>query len=194
MSIKDHKPIYIIGNHMPATKVIKFWFEDIESRQQFSKDPKFDQVVRTKFTKTYHLAVQGLLYAWREHSLYALAEIIVLDQLLRNMFRGTPKAFQADTIALILAQEAIRKKFDMELDNSKKSFFYMPFMHSESKEMHDIALFLFDQPGLEDGFNFEVKHKAIIDHFGRYPQRNEMLKRKSTDDELDFLSQPGSLF
>ena len=110
------------------------------------------------------------------------------------MFRGTPKAFQADTIALILAQEAIRKKFDMELDNSKKSFFYMPFMHSESKEIHDIALFLFDQPGLEDSFNFEVKHKAIIDHFGRYPQRNEMLKRKSTDDELDFLSQPGSLF
>ena len=179
---------------MSATNVIQFWFEDIEPRQQFSKDLKFDQLVRAKFGETYQLAKQGLLYAWREHPLDALAEIIVLDQLSRNMFRGTPKAFAADTIALVLAQEAIRKKFDKELDNSKKSFFYMPFMHSESKEIHDIALFLFDQPGLEDSFNFEVKHKAVIDRFGRYPHRNEILERESTADELEFLSQPGSSF
>ena len=179
---------------MSATTVIQFWFEDIEPRQQFTKDLEFDESIRTKFSETYQLATQGLLYAWREHPLDALAEILVLDQFSRNMFRNTPKAFEADTVALVLAQEAIRKKFDKELNNSKKAFFYMPFMHSESKEIHDIALFLFDQPGLEDSFNFEIKHKAIIDRFGRYPHRNEILGRKSTADELKFLSQPGSSF
>ena len=179
---------------MSATTVIQFWFEDIEPRQQFTKDLEFDESIRTKFSETYQLATQGLLYAWREHPLDALAEILVLDQFSRNMFRNTPKAFEADTVALVLAQEAIRKKFDKELNNSKKAFFYMPFMHSESKEIHDIALFLFDQPGLEDSFNFEIKHKAIIDRFGRYPHRNEILGRESTADELEFLSQPGSSF
>jgi uncharacterized protein (DUF924 family) len=179
---------------LSATTVIQFWFEDIEPRQQFTKDLEFDESIRTKFSETYQLATQGLLYAWREHPLDALAEILVLDQFSRNMFRDTPKAFEADTVALVLAQEAIRKKFDKELNNSKKAFFYMPFMHSESKEIHDIALFLFDQPGLEDSFNFEIKHKTIIDRFGRYPHRNEILGRESTADELEFLSQPGSSF
>ena len=179
---------------MSATTVIQFWFEDIEPRQQFTKDLEFDESIRTKFSETYQLATQGLLYAWREHPLDALAEILVLDQFSRNMFRNTPKAFEVDTVALVLAQEAIRKKFDKELNDSKKAFFYMPFMHSESKEIHDIALFLFDQPGLEVSFNFEIKHKAIIDRFGRYPHRNEILGRESTADELKFLSQPGSSF
>lgn len=179
---------------MAATDVIQFWFEDIEPKQQFIKDLEFDEQLRAKFGGVHRLAAQGLLYAWREHPLDALAEIIVLDQFSRNMFRDTPAAFATDTLALVLAQEAIRKKFDKDLDNSKRSFLYMPFMHSESKEIHDIALFLFDQPGLENNYNFEVKHKAIIDRFGRYPHRNEILGRESTKEELEFLSQPGSSF
>ncbi len=110
------------------------------------------------------------------------------------MYRDKPKAFAQDTLALVLAQEAIRRKLDTELQASQKAFLYMPFMHSESAEIHDIAVFLFDQPGLEDNYNFELKHKAIIDRFGRYPHRNEILKRKSTPEELEFLSQPGSSF
>ena len=179
---------------MSATDVIQFWFEEIEPKQRFIKDFDFDEALRIKFGDTHQLAKQGLLYAWREHPLDALAEIIVLDQFSRNMFRDSPAAFITDTLALVLAQEAIRKKFDKELDNSKKAFLYMPFMHSESKEIHDIALFLFDQPGLEDNYNFEVKHKAIIDRFGRYPHRNDILGRESTAEELEFLSQPGSSF
>ena len=178
---------------MAATEIIQFWFEDIEPKQRL-KDFEFDELLRVKFGDVHRLASQGLLYAWREHPLDALAEIIVLDQFSRNMFRDTKQAFATDILALVLAQEAIRKKFDKELDSIKKSFLYMPFMHSESKKIHDIALFLFDQPGLEDGFNFEVKHKAIIDRFGRYPQRNEFLGRESTAEELEFLSQSGSSF
>ena len=179
---------------MSATDVIQFWFDEIEPKQRFIKDLNFDELLRSKFEETHQRARQGLLYAWREHPLDALAEIIVLDQFSRNMYRDTPAAFETDTLALVLAQEAIRRKFDKELDNSKRAFLYMPFMHSESKEIHDIALFLFDQPGLEDNYNFEVRHKDIIDRFGRYPHRNAILGRESTEEELEFLSQPGSSF
>ncbi len=179
---------------MSATEVIQFWFEDIEPKQRFIKDLEFDELIRRKFGAAHQQARQGLLYAWREHPLDALAEIIILDQFSRNMFRDSQLAFASDTLALVLAQEAIRRKFDNKLDSSKKAFLYMPFMHSESKEIHEIALFLFDQPGLEDNYNFEIRHKKIIDRFGRYPHRNELLGRESTPEELEFLSQPGSSF
>ena len=179
---------------MSATEVIKFWFEDIEPKQRFVKDSAFDELIRSKFTQTHEKAANGLLYKWRDHPLDALAEIIVLDQFSRNMFRDTEQAFAYDTLALVLAQEAVRRKLDKELEPVQKAFLYMPFMHSESKEIHDLAIYLFDQPGLEDNYNFELKHKIIIDKFGRYPHRNTILNRTSTLEEVEFLKQPGSGF
>ncbi len=177
-----------------AQDIIRFWFEEITPAQRFKKDPEFDALIRERFRKVHKRASGGLLYTWRDHPLDALAEIIVLDQFSRNMYRDSPRAFAQDTLALVLAQEAVRRKQDVELEAKYRAFLYMPFMHSESAEIHEIAMFLFDQPGLEDNFNFEVKHKAIIDRFGRYPHRNEVLRRKSTAEELEFLSQPGSGF
>lgn len=110
------------------------------------------------------------------------------------MYRDTPGAFASDTLALVLAQEAVRRKLDAELNATQKAFLYMPFMHSESAEIHEIALYLFDQEGLEDNYNFELKHKEIIDRFGRYPHRNKILGRESTAEEIEFLAQPGSSF
>ena len=179
---------------MPAQDVIKFWFEEIEPKQRFKKDPEFDALIRDRFGKTHDCARKGLLYTWREEPLGALAEVIVLDQFSRNMFRDSAEAFAYDTLALVLAQEAVRRKLDAELGSSYKSFLYMPFMHSESREIHEIAMFLFDQPGLEDNFNYELKHKEIIERFGRYPHRNELLGRESTPEEIEFLAQPGSSF
>ncbi len=179
---------------MSATEVIKFWFEEIEPKQRFAKDLAFDELIRTRFGKLHERAVAGLLYTWREHPLDALAEIIILDQFSRNLFRNSADAFAYDSLALVLAQEAIRRKLDVELELRKKAFLYMPFMHSESAEIHEIALYLFSQPGLEDNFNSELKHKEIIDRFGRYPHRNAALGRESTPEELDFLSRPGSSF
>lgn len=179
---------------MSATEVIQFWFDEIEPRQRFGKDAEFDELIRSRFDATHQRAQQGLLYTWREHPLDALAEIIVLDQFSRNLYRESGLAFASDTLALVLAQEAIRRKFDSELEPGKKAFLYMPFMHSESPEIHEIALYLFDQPGLEDNFNYEIRHKEIIDRFGRYPHRNQVLGRESTKEELEFLSQPGSSF
>ena len=174
--------------------VIRFWFEETAPKQRFQKDPDFDKLVRERFGKLHRRASRGLLYTWREHPLDALAEIIVLDQFSRNMFRDSPKAFAQDVLALVLAQEAVRRKLDTELAPLHKAFLYMPFMHSESAEIHEIALYLFDQPGLEENYNYEVKHKEIIDRFGRYPHRNSILRRKSTPEEREFLKQPGSSF
>lgn len=179
---------------MSATEVIKFWFEEIEPRQRFAKDAAFDALIRSRFGGLHERAREGRLYTWREHPLDALAEIIILDQFSRNMFRDSAEAFASDTLALVLAQEAVRRRLDAELDSHKKSFLYMPFMHSESAEIHEIALYLFGQPGLEDNYNYELKHKAIIDRFGRYPHRNAVLGRESTAEELEFLSRPGSSF
>ena len=175
-------------------EVIDFWFEEIQPKQRFKKDPEFDELIRSRFRTLHRKASRGLLYAWRDHPLDALAEIIVLDQFSRNMYRDSRRAFAQDVLALVLAQEAVRRKLDAELETRYKAFLYMPFMHSESAEIHEIALFLFDQPGLEDNYNFEVKHKEIIDRFGRYPHRNEILRRKSTAEEIEFLKQPGSGF
>lgn len=179
---------------MLATDVIKFWFEEIERTQRFKKDPEFDNLIRSRFLDLHKRASKGLLYAWRDVPLDALAEVILLDQFSRNLFRDGAEAFAYDELALVLAQEAIRQKFDAKLDDTKRAFLYMPFMHSESAEIHEIALYLFDRPGLEDNYNYELRHKAIIDRFGRYPHRNEVLGRESTPAEIEFLAQPGSSF
>ncbi|EOA3786486.1 DUF924 family protein, partial [Vibrio vulnificus] len=103
-------------------------------------------------------------------------------------------AFAQDPLALALAQEAVALGADGELSLQEKSFLYMPYMHSESPFIHQEAVRLFAQPGLEHNYDFELRHKAIIDQFGRYPHRNAILGRKSTPEEVEFLKQPGSGF
>jgi uncharacterized protein (DUF924 family) len=123
-----------------------------------------------------------------------LAEVIVLDQFSRNMFRNSPLSFAHDALALALAQEAIAVGADKSLNQTERSFLYMPFMHSESLKIHEIATRLFRDNGNQNSLAFELKHKAIIARFGRYPHRNSILGRKSTDEEIEFLKQPGSGF
>ena len=120
-----------------------------------------------------------------------LAEIIVLDQFSRNIYRNTVKAFSQDPQALCLAQRAIELGFDKKLPDSQAAFIYMPFMHSESKVIHQQAEQLFK--GMTN-YEFELKHKVIIDRFGRYPHRNKVLGRESTAEELQFLTEPNSSF
>ena len=174
--------------------VIKFWFEEISRECHFKKDSDFDQLVETRFGLTLLQARVGELWHWRETARGALAEIIVLDQFSRNIYRDTADAFSADSLALVLAEEAVRRGLDQQLPVTMRSFLYMPYMHSESAIVHEEALRLFDQPGLENSLKFEQRHKAIIDLFGRYPHRNRLLNRESTAQEIEFLKQPGSSF
>lgn len=177
-----------------AQNIIDFWFEEIEPKFWWKKDAELDQLIADRFEVAHHMATQGGLACWRKTPLGRLAEIIVLDQFSRNLYRDSPLAFAYDKQALALAQEAIQAKADGELETRQKAFLYLPFMHSESSKAHKTALTLFKTPGLESNYDFELKHKVIIDRFGRYPHRNKILGRKSTPEEIEFLKEPGSSF
>jgi len=182
---------------MKATSVVdvvEFWFAELEPRQWWVADPALDHEIRQRFGELHADASAAKLYHWREEPAGRLAEIIVLDQFSRNIYRDKPQAFACDGMALVLAQEAIRIGADHAVDAPEKAFFYMPYMHSESMAIHTRAVKLFEQPGVEFNLEFEIRHKIIIDRFGRYPHRNAILGRVSTPAEVDFLTQPNSAF
>jgi uncharacterized protein (DUF924 family) len=182
---------------MPSTNpdtVLTFWFEEITPKQWWGKSDDFDELIRSRFGAVHAAAARCELHTWRETALGRLAEIIVLDQFSRNMYRNTALAFVNDAMALTLAQTAVAAQADSELDVLHRGFLYMPFMHSESATIHANATPLFEGPGMENFSNSHRQHKAIIDRFGRYPHRNALLGRDSTPEELAFLAMPGSSF
>jgi len=156
-------------------EIIKFWFEEVSQTQWWKKDVQFDQLIASRFSEVHGQASRGELYHWRDTAAGRLAEIIVLDQFSRNIYRNLPLSFAADSLALVLAQEAIRFAADKEVSEGQRSFFYMPFMHSESAIIHQQAVLLYKAFGDEGNLKFELRHKVIIDRFGRYPHRNEIL-------------------
>lgn len=175
-------------------EVLHFWFKELTPAQWFAVDRGFDHQLAERFAAVHRAAAAGELYTWRRAPSGRLAEVIVLDQFSRNIHRGTANAFACDGMALVLAQEAIAVAADRELPPPQQAFLYMPFMHSESRLVHEQAMRLFAAPGLESNLAFEMKHKAIVDRFGRYPHRNAALGRASTAAELAFLQEPGSSF
>jgi uncharacterized protein (DUF924 family) len=174
--------------------ILRFWFEEATAQQHFGKDEKFDAEIRQRFGDTHTAASHGELFEWRSTPEGRLAEIIVLDQFSRNMFRDSARAFACDQMALVLAQEAVHTGVDHKLAQDQRLFLYMPYMHSESRRIHAVALGLFEALGLAENLQYELKHKAIIDRFGRFPHRNALLRRESTAEEKEFLRQSGSSF
>lgn len=178
----------------PYEPVLEFWFDEIDSRNWWVKDDSFDALIKERFGALLERAKQAELYGWRTSPGGRLAEIIVLDQFSRNIHRGTAQAFAQDQMALTLAQEAVSLGIHEVLEGSHRQFLLMPYMHSESPVIHVEAEALFRKFAPQSAYEFELKHKAIIDRFGRYPHRNEQLGRISTDEETEFLKQPGSGF
>ena len=174
--------------------IIDFWFKEIDPSQWWKKDDAFDQMMTRRFSDVHDKAARCELFEWREFPLGRLAEIIVLDQFSRNMFRGTRKAFSQDQMALILSQESISSGIDKRLEPQERKFLYLPFMHSESIAIHETAEALYRQLGDQSSLEFELRHRKIIERFGRYPHRNEILGRDSTEEEIEFLRQPDSSF
>ncbi len=175
-------------------EVLKFWFEEVEPELWWKKDESFDALLIERFSNIHTMASRCELYEWRIEPEGRLAEIIVLDQFSRNMFRGSALAFANDAMSLALSQEAIACGADEALTPLQRSFLYMPFMHSESLAIHNVAVELFRKNGIPNNLEFEMRHKKIIERFGRYPHRNKVLGRQSTADEIEFLRQPGSSF
>jgi uncharacterized protein (DUF924 family) len=174
--------------------ILRFWFDEITPAQWWKVDPAFDRAIASRFGALHAAAAQGELFGWRGDALGRLAEVIVLDQFSRNIHRGTAQAFSADTTALVLAQEVVAAGLDRRIDPPRRLFFYMPYMHSESRLVHEQAERLFTDLGMQSNLDFERRHKAIVDRFGRYPHRNEVLGRTSSDEEMAFLQTPGSSF
>ncbi|NJO85366.1 MAG: DUF924 domain-containing protein [Synechococcaceae cyanobacterium RM1_1_27] len=174
--------------------ILTFWFDEIAPAQWWKKDPSFDQLIADRFGDLLRQAAQCELYEWRSDPRGRLAEVIVLDQFSRNIYRDSPLAFAQDALALGLAQEALRVGADYGLTPTERSFLLMPFMHSESLLIHELAVGLFEKNGIASNYDYELAHKAIIERFGRYPHRNQILGRVSTAEEVEFLQQPGSSF
>lgn len=179
---------------MAPQDILNFWFREIDSKMHFIKSDELDRTIHDRFLQVYADVTNGKTADWRETPEGRLAEIIVLDQFSRNMFRNSSKAFAADALALYLAQDAVKSGDDQKIPIEQRSFLYMPYMHSEDPKIHEQAVALFSQKGLEYGLKYELMHKKIIDRFGRYPHRNEILGRPSTPEELEFLNEEGSSF
>lgn len=177
-----------------AEDVLRFWFEQTQEAQWWQVDPAFDALVGERYGPLLQRAAAGELQAWRDSARGRLAEVVVLDQFPRNIHRGTAQAFAHDGMALALSQEAVRSGALDALPPVQRAFLLLPWMHSESAAIHALAEPLYRAHAPANNHQFELRHKAIIDRFGRYPHRNAILGRESTPAELDFLQQPGSGF
>ena len=190
---------------MSYQNILHFWFgkpEDAdygEPRQfWFVKNFNVDVQIKSRFESTYQAAARGKLNHWRSSALSCLALIIVLDQFPRNMYRGQPQAFATDNRALKIAQFAVEQEYDQQLLPVQRWFVYLPFEHSENLADQETAMKLFstlkDDPNSQRSIDYARKHLQVIQRFGRFPHRNQILGRENTSEETAFLQQPGSKF
>lgn len=169
--------------------VLEFWFDEKHIPLHFAEEKDFDEKIRKEFLETWKRAKEGLLVNWRENIYGRLAEIIVLDQFSRNLFREDIRTYTQDKMAIALAQETLKCEDYNKLDSKEKKFILLPFMHSESTELHDWAYKYYEDLDDENTLYFEDKHREILDRFGRYPYQNEDLNRESTEEEKKWLEE-----
>jgi len=168
--------------------VLDFWFSDSVKPLWFRSTPAFDEELCERFLTTWQAAASGELRRWAESPEGALALVIVLDQFPLNMFRGKAESFSTEARSREVAREAVEKGWDKELDTSRLAFLYMPFMHSENLDDQDRSVALFEAAGLTDNLRFAMHHRELIRRFGRFPHRNAILGRASSEDELTYLA------
>lgn len=181
-----------------AEEVLRFWFGEraergTSRRQWFGKNAAFDDEIRARFLPLIEQAAAGRLARWKESARQCLALVVLLDQFPRNVFRGTARAFAADSLAREVARHALAQGYDRDLPAVEKTFFYLPFEHGESLADQELSCELMKPLG-EEALHWALKHKEIIERFGRFPHRNAILGRENTPEEIEFLKQPGSGF
>ena len=184
-----------------AAAVLDFWFAGSSTPRDvwFKKDSAFDALIGARFGPLVEEALGGGLATWAHEADSALAQVIVLDQFTRNIFRGTPRAFAGDALALAAAQAMVASGHDRQLPPLRRVFAYLPFEHAEDRATQRESLRLFAalstvDASLADFENSARRHAEVIERFSRFPHRNAVLGRESTDYELQFLQQPGSRF
>jgi len=174
-----------------ANDVTRFWFEEHGAEDWWSARPAFDAEIAMRFGETHARLARGEGFAWRTTPEGRLAEIIVLDQFSRQLYRQSPQAFAQDGMALVLAQEAVAGGFDRELDGARRAFLYMPFMHAESLVVQQAAVPLFAALGGAEFGKAGAEHLEVLARFGRFPKRNAALGRASTPEEISYLAEIG---
>ena len=175
-------------------EVLEFWFggqPGAPQKRWFDKNAAFDAEVRERFLPLHEQLAAGA--QWLEAADPCLARIVVLDQFPRNMFRGTARAFATDAAALAAARHAVAAGYDLGMLPVERQFIYLPFEHSEALADQERACELMRPLG-EEAYDWALRHKRIIERFGRFPHRNAILGRPSTAEEIEFLRQPGSSF
>lgn len=199
-------------------EILDFWFEGIDDKtpinkgaspfnKWYKKDEKFDLEIRQRFEADFLKAKQGGYKSWEDSGPGRLALIILFDQFSRNMYRGSPKMFEMDSLALDLALRSIKDFRDQQLQIIDRVFLYMPLQHAENRATQELSLKQFQSLTEESKlktphntayyeytFDYAKQHRAIIERFGRFPHRNGILGRPSTEEESDFLKKPGSGF
>jgi uncharacterized protein (DUF924 family) len=171
-------------------EIIAFW-EEAGPEKWFSRDDAFDAQIRERFLATYEAAVAGDLADWDESPVVALALLILLDQLPRNMFRGTTKVYATDAMALTIAEHAIEAGHHKAFKPPMSRFFILPLTHAEDLAAQDRAVALNEELGDADGAKWARHHRDIVARFGRFPHRNEILGRENTPEEAKFLEESG---
>ena len=175
-----------MSNEDRSQEVIAFWFDETPPEKRFAKDPVLDQTITTRFRSVYDNIVIRPATQFEDPSA-CFAAILVLDQFARNMFRGDRRSWEADPLALTLAQKMIDTGWIDDLPDEQRNFVLLPFMHSEDLAVHDRAAPYFERYADGPTRNAEQNHRTIIEQFGRYPHRNAVLGRNSTDAERAFL-------
>ncbi len=173
-----------------AAGIVSFWREAGPDKW-FDDDEAFDRALTERFLATHDAATRGELAAWEDSAGGALALILLFDQFSRNMFRGTARAFAADPLARATAEHAIARGFDQATEADLRQFFYLPFMHSERLADQDRCVELYAALGDPDQSKYATGHRDIIVKFGRFPHRNRVLGRDTTQAEQDFLNGGG---
>ncbi len=174
--------------------VIAFWFNEISPEAWFKKDRGFDEMLSARASLLVRRALNGQLDNWSKSTEGTVGLVIVLDQFTRNIFRGTPHAFSGDEMALVISLKAIDCDWFANLSSVFKHFLLMPLMHSEDIIVQNRSLPLFKSHTNERTYNYAIKHREIIARFGRFPHRNLILGRPSTEEEMIFLERPSSSF
>lgn len=176
--------------------ILDFWFVETQPQQWFQVSEDFDQRIKERFEESYDMAAGGQFDDWQNSADGALALCILLDQMPRNMFRGTPKAFATDKKALVVSKYAISKGLDQVLSSQKKRFLYLPFEHSENMNDQRRSVELFEKTREDDplGYDYALRHLKVIEEYGRFPHRNKILERENTPEEEAYLAQPGAGF
>jgi len=168
--------------------IIKYWYSDRVKSKWFNSSIEFDKEIKSNYEKCWLEILRGEKKSWQESAEGCLALTIILDQFPLNMFRGEVKSFSSEAIAIKVAKKAIERGFDKEIDKDKVAFLYMPLMHSENINDQNYSVQLFEEAGLHDNLRFAKHHRDIVKKYGRFPHRNEILNRKSSQQEIDYLN------